>query len=87
MSYSDFTLNRVARDFNLTISERSGIFTEIPELTPSDFIQETLRDHMALALASHTEKARSELIIAIDLLEYFVKDLGKILGILASSIN
>jgi len=45
MSYSNFTLNRVTRDFNLTISERSDIFTEIPELTPSNFLQETLRDN------------------------------------------
>jgi len=52
MSYSDFTLNRVIKDFNLTISERSNIFTEIPELTPSDFLQETLRDNLALALGT-----------------------------------
>ena len=69
MSYSDFTLNRVARDFNLTISERSDIFAEIPELAPSVFLQETLRDNMALALGSNTEKARSELIIAPILVE------------------
>ncbi|MEG4407854.1 hypothetical protein [Microcoleus sp. MON2_D5] len=69
MSYSDFTLNRVAKDFNLTISERSNIFTEIPELTPSDFLQETLRDNLPLALGSNTEKARSELIIAPILVE------------------
>jgi hypothetical protein len=69
MSYSDFTLNRVAKEFNLTISERSDIFTEIPELTPSDFLQETLRDNIALALGSNTEKARSELIIAPILVE------------------
>lgn len=54
MSYSDFTLSRVTRDFNLTISERSDIFTEIPELTPSNFLQETLRDNLALALGSNT---------------------------------
>ncbi|MDB9510833.1 hypothetical protein PN499_06535 [Kamptonema animale CS-326] len=69
MSYSDFTLNRVAKDFNLTISERSAIFTETPELPPSNFLQETLRDNMALALGSNTEKARSELIIAPILVE------------------
>lgn len=65
MSYSDFTLNRVTKNFNLTISERSNIFTEIPELTPSDFLQETLRDNLALALGSNTEKARSELIMVL----------------------
>jgi len=69
MSYSDFTLNRVAKDFNLTISERSDIFKEISELTPSDFLQETLGDNIALALGSNTEKARSELIIAPILVE------------------
>ncbi|OCR00489.1 hypothetical protein BCD67_10870 [Oscillatoriales cyanobacterium USR001] len=69
MSYSDFTLNRVAKEFNLTISERSDIFAEVPELAPSAFLQETLRDNMALALGSNTEKARSELIIAPILVE------------------
>lgn len=69
MSYSDFTLNRVAKEFNLTISERSDIFKEIPELIPSNFLQETLRDNIALALGSNTEKARSELIIAPILVE------------------
>lgn len=69
MPYSDFTLNRVAKNFNLTISESSHIFTEIPPLTPSDFLQETLRDNLALALGSNTEKARSELIIAPILVE------------------
>ncbi len=54
MSYSDFTLNRVTKDFNLTIAERSNIFTEVSELTPSDFIQETLRDNLPLALGSNT---------------------------------
>ncbi|AFZ08087.1 hypothetical protein Osc7112_3741 [Oscillatoria nigro-viridis PCC 7112] len=52
MSYSDLTLNRVTKDFNLTISEHSHICTGIPELTPSDFLQETLRDHLPLALGS-----------------------------------
>ncbi len=69
ISYSDFTLNRVAKDFNLTISERSDIFAEVPELAPSAFLQETLRDNMALALGSNTEKARSELIIPPILVE------------------
>jgi hypothetical protein len=69
MSYSDFTLNQVAKDFNLTIFESSDIFTGIPELKPSDFLQETLRDNLALALGSNTEKARSELIIAPILVE------------------
>lgn len=69
MSYSDFTLNRVAREFNLTIVERSNLFTDIPELIPSDFLQQTLRENTALALASNTEKARSELIITPILVE------------------
>ncbi len=64
MPYSDFTLERVKRIFELTTSETVDLFGEIPELGSSDLLREILRYNVPLALASNSEKARSEMIIS-----------------------
>jgi hypothetical protein len=69
MSYSEFTLERVVKTFNLTLSEQVNLFVEVPEVECSSFILQTLEYNVPLALAISTEKARSELIIAPILLE------------------
>ncbi|WP_413161363.1 hypothetical protein ACL6C3_22700 [Capilliphycus salinus ALCB114379] len=69
MSYSEFTLDRVVKTFNLTLSEQVNLFVEIPEVECSSFLLQTLEYNVPLALAISTEKARSELIIAPILLE------------------
>ena len=69
MSYSDFSLASVKKAFDLTISSRQDIFQNIPELTASDYLTETLAYNVPFALASNTEKSRSEMIIAPILLE------------------
>jgi hypothetical protein len=69
MSYSDFTLDKVRKEFNLTISDKIDIFSDTPELKCSEILIEILRDNVPLALASNTEKSRSEMIIAPILIE------------------
>jgi hypothetical protein len=69
MSYSEFTLERVVKTFNLTLSEQVNLFVDIPEVECSSFLLQTLEYNVPLALAITTEKARSELIIAPILLE------------------
>ena len=69
MSYGEFTLERVVKTFNLTLSEQVNLFVEIPEVECSSFLLQTLEYNVPLALAISTEKARSELIIAPILLE------------------
>lgn len=69
MSYSDFTLDGVVKSFDLTLSDKVGIFSATPELQCSDFLAEILRENLPLALASNTEKSRSEMIIAPILIE------------------
>jgi len=64
MAYSDFTLAGAIQTFNLTLTEQLQLFAPIPEQPASDFLQETLRRNVPLAIASNSEKARSELIIA-----------------------
>ena len=69
MPYSDFSLEKVKRTFELETSEIVDLFGDIPELECSDLLTETLRYNVPLALASNSEKARSEMIICPILLD------------------
>ena len=84
MAYSDFTLSSVKKKFQLNLVEQSNLFQDSPELQPSPLLQEILQDNLPLALASNTEKSRSEMIIApilIDLRKYFNKHIAVFSGI------
>ena len=69
MAYSDFTLEKVQKAFDLTISEDLDLFANVPLLEPSPLLTEFLGDNAQLALKINTEKARSEMIIAPILLD------------------
>jgi len=69
MSYSDFTLASVVQAFDLTIIESMNVFATVPEFPISPFLTEILRRNLSLAIASNSEKARSEMIIAPILVE------------------
>ncbi|MBD2136785.1 hypothetical protein H6F32_04070 [Anabaena sp. FACHB-1237] len=69
MSYSEFSLAKIKKIFNLTTSEKPDLFANIPEINCSGYLQETLHYNVPLALASNSEKARSEMIIAPILIE------------------
>jgi len=69
MSFSDFTLPEVARTFRLVLDETAMIFASLPEAPVSPLLTATLAENLPLALAIHTEKARSELLIAPMLVE------------------
>lgn len=64
MSYSDFNLEKVKKNFELTTYEKIDLFGDAPELECSNLLTEILRYNIPLALASNSEKARSEMIIA-----------------------
>ncbi len=64
MSYSDFSLEKVKRTFELTTSETVDLFGDVPELECSALLTEILRYNAPLAVASNSEKARSEMIIS-----------------------
>ncbi len=70
MSYSDFTLEKVQKKFNLVIVEDRELFREIEPLKPSSLLEEFLAKNASLALKINTEKARSEMIIAPILLDF-----------------
>ncbi|MEG4571271.1 hypothetical protein QUA56_00875 [Microcoleus sp. N3A4] len=64
MPYSDFSLEKVKRTFELTTSETVDLFGDVPDLECSALLREILRYNVPLALASNSEKARSEMIIS-----------------------
>ena len=65
MSYSNFTnLNIVQQEFNLVLEEDRNLFADVVEVTPSDYLQQTLAEYLPLATAINTEKARSEFLLA-----------------------
>jgi hypothetical protein len=69
MVYSQFDLETVIADFNLTLREKAGYFTQVIEVEPSELLRQILDFNAPVALAINSEKVRSELIIAPILLE------------------
>ncbi len=84
MAYSDFSLSSVKKIFQLKLIEKNDLFKESSELQPSALLEEILKDNVSLALASNTEKARSEMIITpilIDLRKHFANQISIFSGI------
>jgi hypothetical protein len=69
MPYSQFTIDVISETFGFTISERIGIFTDVPAVDYSTILAQILKEYIPLAVAIATEKARSEFIIAPILFE------------------
>jgi hypothetical protein len=69
MSYSEFTLKKIKQTFNLTTVEGEKFLPEINLITPSNTLISFLEESLPLAIATGSEKARSELIISPVLLE------------------
>ena len=69
MSYNDFTLSSIKKQFNLHLIEEVGLFGSIPAREPSTLLEEILAENIPLALGSNTEKSRSEMIITPILIE------------------
>lgn len=70
MPYSQFTtITKVKEAFNLTTVEGIRFFPEIASIQPSNTLATTLEETLPLAVATGSEKARSELIISPVLVE------------------
>ncbi len=67
-SYSEFSLKRVKKEFNLT-EKRLKLFDSEQQIEASDWLKQTLELSLELALSSSSEKARSEFIVAPILLK------------------
>ena len=42
MAYSDFTLPKIVKEFQLVLNERSDLFAQVAEVTLSDYLSMTL---------------------------------------------
>jgi hypothetical protein len=69
MAYSDFTLTSITKAFSLSIRDQVDMFSAVAEVQISPLLKETLQENVPLALASNTEKSRSEMIISPILIE------------------
>lgn len=69
MPYSQFSVEQIKTNFGITFTRTVGLFADLPEIEPSNFLQETLQFNLPLALEINSEKARSELIVAPILVE------------------
>jgi hypothetical protein len=63
MAYSDFDLKKVRHAFGLQIDEQPDLFVDVTLVQPSAMLADTLAETAHLAMAIHTEKARSEMLI------------------------
>ena len=69
MPYSDFTLKQIKELLGIKVVEDQDLFSAVETIRISEYLAETLKYNVPLALAVGTEKVRSELIIANILLE------------------
>jgi hypothetical protein len=69
MAYNDFSLDRVCRDFSLSVDDTVDLFGRVREVPVSPVLRSNLDLYVPLAIDIGNEKARSELIIAPILLE------------------
>ncbi|MBD2443262.1 hypothetical protein H6G25_08645 [Dolichospermum sp. FACHB-1091] len=69
MSYSDFTLRKVKQTFGINTVENKKFLPEIQPIAASATLTDFLAESLPLAIATGSEKARSELIISPVLLE------------------
>ncbi len=69
MAYSDLTLSKFKKNFDIHIHEIANLFANVEPLEASDKLKSDLKETAELALAINTEKARSEMIILPILLE------------------
>jgi hypothetical protein len=69
MSYSDFTVGKVKQAFGIETIEGKTFFPLIVPVMPSSTLLEILDETLPLAVASPSEKAKSELLISPILVE------------------
>ena len=78
MAYSRFTLSKVVENFQLTIIEGDRFLPDVPPISPSALLTDTLKETVPWAIAVSSEKARSEGIINPVLLKVRRRLRGKI---------
>ncbi|GAB1537465.1 hypothetical protein NUACC21_01080 [Scytonema sp. NUACC21] len=65
MTYSQFDIESIREKFDITLIEKVGKFVDVPEISYSEYLAETLGFNTPIALAVNSEKSRSEMITPI----------------------
>ena len=84
MAYSDWTLETVKKAFDLEEVNAAGIFSGVEPVEPSAHLTTALERNVPLAFAMGTEKAKSELIVSVvlvELWEHFDRNISFFSGI------
>ncbi len=84
MAYSNFTLEDIEKKLGLDIKLVPNLFANVEPQEISQILQETLKLNVPLAQAIHTEKARSELIVAqilVELKRHFAETISLFSGV------
>jgi hypothetical protein len=66
-AYSDFTIGKVKKTFSITTIEGSTFLPVIPLIAPSPMFMAFLEENLPLAVALPSEKAKSELLISLQM--------------------
>jgi len=93
MVYSDFTLQRLKKDFGLQLDEQRDLFAAVETVASSDLLNTALQEMVQLAIATIDGAVTTGEIwkfvrlvnttASIDLTDYYISpNLNKILGIL-----
>jgi hypothetical protein len=69
MAYSEFTVERVEAELGISLRQEALLFAGVAPTPVSERLKETLAENLSVALASRTEKARSEMLVAPILIE------------------
>lgn len=69
MAYSDFTLQKAQKAFQLELLKDMELFRRVADVPVSDALAALLQENVPLAESINTEKARSELVVMNVLLE------------------
>lgn len=78
MAYGDFDVPTLRARFGLALEQHRNLFADLPEVPPSPALQRHFDRWLRVALASNSEKARSELIIAPILMEAVERSPGPV---------
>jgi len=70
MAYSDFSIERVKKEFGLTVIEDRPLFPDPPVMEIPESLARLLERYIPLALNINTDKARSEFMVAPVLAEF-----------------
>lgn len=78
MAFSDFTFPEVLSQFGLTLENRLDLFADVPSVTPSPILRDSLAVNTSLGAVAHTEFSRSVWLVGPVLSDFWRRYAGAI---------